>query len=372
MFLSILIITTSVLLIGYGLLALYVRRGFFKLEQAEPAGNEPIISVIVPAHNEENSLPHLMDCLSRQDYPVQKIEFLFVNDRSTDLTNELMCGFVSQHENAKAIQLDETPAGISPKKHAIATAIESASGEIILTTDADASPKPGWISAMMKCYDENTGMVLGYAPYRTDGPYRSLFHQILALDYFAMGAMTAATAGRGHPLTCNGANLSYRKSVFEEVDGFGETASLMSGDDDLLMHRIRSNTPWKIGYCIDPESVVFNKPPRTIWKFIRQRIRFASKHHAYPGKMKAGLLSVYFLHLFMLALLIGSVFSLSHLPFFLVLLGAKVLFELIFIIPGKRLLEKRNLLILYPLTVIPYLFYVVLFPILGLTLKSRW
>jgi hypothetical protein len=52
-------------------------------------------------------------------------------------------------------------------------------------------------------------------PYRTDGIYGTLFHKLLALEYFTMGAVTAATAATGHPSTCNGANFSFRKKVFD-------------------------------------------------------------------------------------------------------------------------------------------------------------
>jgi cellulose synthase/poly-beta-1,6-N-acetylglucosamine synthase-like glycosyltransferase len=371
-FLTICAIITFCLIIGYDFLAFSFRKGFVAAEKTEPSSHRPMVTIIVPAHNEEKTLPRLLDCLSRQVYPRENTEIFLVNDRSTDLTAELMGGFVSQHKYTKVFHIDTTPAGISPKKHAIATAISHASGEIIFTTDADASPKPGWISGMVRRYDEQTGMVLGYAPYRTDGPFRTLFHRLLALDYFAMGAVAAAGAGVNHPVTCNGANLSYRKCVFDEVGGFGETAKYVSGDDDLLLHRIHEKTDWKIRFCTDPETVVFNDPPGTIWRFIRQRIRFASKHLAYPWKVRAVLAAVYVLHVLLLVLLTGSIFSLSHLPFFLALFGMKAGCELFFLYRGYHLLEKRNLLILYPVAAIPYLFYVVLFPLLGQIIRSRW
>ena len=372
MFINIIVLIILFFLIGYTILAFYFRRGYSRLRHSGPSEDKPKVTVIVPAHNEEDTLPNLLDCLSKLDYPEENTEIFLVNDRSTDLTAELMGGFVSQHQNTKVIHIDETPAGIAPKKHALALAIQSASGEIILTTDGDTSPKPGWITSMVRCYDETTGMVLGYAPYRTDGPFRTLFHRFLALDYFAMGAIAAAGTGINHPVTCNGANLSYRKVVFDEVEGFGETAKRISGDDDLLLHRIHQKTDWKIRYCTDRESAVFNDPPSNLRRFIRQRIRFSSKHLAYPGKVKAVLSGIYLLHVLFLVLLGASCFSLSHLPYFLGLLGVKVICELIFLLPGQRLLENRKLLTLYPLAFIPYLLYVVLIPILGQFIKNRW
>ncbi len=371
MFYWIITIIASALLILYCGFLIYLGVGFGRLKR-KPSPHCPRVTLIVPAHNEEKSLPNLLQCLSRQYYPVELTEIILVDDRSEDQTYRIMQDFASVHPNVSAIRIDNAIEGIGHKKRAITQAIQSSTGDIILTTDADASPGPDWISEMIRAYDKNVGMVLGYAPYRTDGPFCTFSHRILALDYFAMGALAAASTGLGYPITCNGANLSYRRKVFQEVGGFGKTAKWVSGDDDLFLHLVRKRSKLQINFAVSPGSVVFNDPPQNLREFIRQRIRFASKHLAYPTNTKAILLGIYAFNLSLLTLIVGTIFLLTYLPILLVALIVKAIFEITFLVRAQRLLEKRNLVMLYPFAAIPHILYVVIFPLLGQFIKTRW
>ena len=362
---------TFVLLAGYCFLFLYFIRGFRRLQPGS-CTDQPMVSVIVPAHNEEKNLPRLLHCLSNQHYPKEFTEILLVDDRSDDRTSEIMQTFVSLHPNAFTFCINDKSEKLSPKKRAIQKAIHASRGEIILTTDADAFPGPHWIAEMVRAYDKDIGMVLGYAPYCTDGHFNTLFHQILALDYLAMGAIAAASVGIGHPSTSNGANFSYRKDVFQKVGGFGETGKWVSGDDDLFLHRVVKNSSRKIAFAVTQGSAVFNDPPRNFRTFVHQRIRFASKHLAYPFKMKMILAGVYAFNLSLVGLMISTFFSTAYLSTLLVSLSLKAALELLFLYKGQKLLEKRKLLRLYPFAIFPHIFYVVIFPLLGQWFRPRW
>jgi len=332
----------------------------------------PSVSVLVPAHNEERTLPVLLHCLSVQTYPQKNLEIILVDDRSTDKTYDTMRHFSKRHPRFKPYRITGPSDTRSPKKIAIEEAVRQSCGEILLTTDADTRPGPNWIKAIVETYDAETGAVLGYAPYRTDGPYRTVFHQLLALEYFSLAAVALATAQTGHPSTCNGANFSYRKIAFETVGGFGETLNHLSGDDDLFLHRLRARTTWQIRYASDPDACVFNDPPNDFRAFFWQRIRFASKHLAYPVRMRWVLSGVYLYYCTVFFWLVASLFSIRWWVGFGLLLAAKTFVELLFLFRAQRILEKRNLLQWYPLIVIPHLVYVVCIPILARMIKPRW
>jgi hypothetical protein len=75
----------------------------------------------------------------------------------------------------------------------------------------------------------------------------------------------------------------------------------------------------------------------------------------------------------MLAGLMITVFFLPKLLYLLIpALVIKTIFEIQFLLPAKHLLEDRHLLRYYPLTVIPHIFYVAIFPLLGLLMPKRW
>ncbi|MBC6951711.1 glycosyltransferase, partial [candidate division KSB1 bacterium] len=63
--------------------------------------NLPSVTLIVSARNEEEHLPHLLNCLSAQDYPADKLEICLVDDRSTDRTNELLAEFAARHRHVR-------------------------------------------------------------------------------------------------------------------------------------------------------------------------------------------------------------------------------------------------------------------------------
>jgi cellulose synthase/poly-beta-1,6-N-acetylglucosamine synthase-like glycosyltransferase len=366
-----LIITASVLTVYYIFLVLYFERG---LDRLGGAGNSelPFVSLIVAARNEQGNLPALLERLERQTYPADRLEILLVDDRSTDRTPVLMERFASGRSGVKVVRIQEGEPHPSPKKRAISRAVEIAAGEIILTTDADCLPGPDWAREMARRFDPETGVVLGYAPYRTDGPYGSFFHRLLGLEYFAMGAVAAATAGMGRPSTCNGANFSFRKKAFEEVGGYGSAGKWLSGDDDLLLQRIRSKTQWKIRFAASPEAAIPNNPPGNFREFARQRIRFSSKHLAYPAGMVAVLSGVYLFYLCLLVLTISAFFIFILIPLCAYIWLVKIAVEIRFLAKAQKLLENRPLLKYYSILAPLHLVYVVLFPILGQTIRPKW
>ncbi|MBN1893165.1 glycosyltransferase [bacterium] len=366
------VISLSVLLLAYytGLILIF-RKGLLPFSPG--SGKGASVSILVPARNEEQNLPHLFNALAVQKYTAGVMEIILINDRSTDGTLDAMHAFAGKKSGVRVLSIRDVPQGISPKKNALSRGIEAAKGEIIVTTDADARPGPDWISSLVSAFLPDTGMVLGYAPYRSDGPYTSLFHRLLALEYFSMGAVAAASANSGHPSTCNGANLAFRKQSFFNAGGYGESAARLSGDDDLLMHRIHRLSKSRVVFCTSKAAAVFNNPPAGLAEFVRQRIRFSSKHLDYPPAVVAALSGVYFFYCWLLALLVGSFFSAGCLFLFALSIGIKALAELFFLLrPAGRLLEDRDLLKYYPLIVIPHLFYVVLFPVLGQLIPVKW
>jgi cellulose synthase/poly-beta-1,6-N-acetylglucosamine synthase-like glycosyltransferase len=353
----------------YAVCGLYFRRGFSNLGPVRGVTEPLSCTVVVAARNEEKNLPSLLACLERQTLVP---EMILVDDRSEDGTARCMQRFAESHSNVFVLRIAPEERTASPKKHAIAKAMERASGEIVLTTDADAQPGPKWVAEMAGRFDKDTGMVLGYAPYRTDGPYGSVRHRLLALEYFAMAAVTAGTAGMGRPTTCNGANLAFRTRVFREIGGYGGTDRWLSGDDDLLMQRIRTKTRWKVRFAGTPEAAVFNNPPLTLRDLVRQRIRFCSKHLAYPLKMKLALSGIYLFYASLLVSTVAVLFKPALVPAVAFAWLVKTAVELAFLKPFRRMIEPRPLLRWYPLLVPFHLVYVVVFPLLGQIVKPRW
>ena len=361
-----LLLTTGVL----GAL-LYFYRGLLKLPKQERTSIKPFITVIVSAHNEEKNLPDCLKRLARQTYPREKIEFIIVNDRSTDGTAQIINHYVQQDERFKCLTINDRLADFAPKKRAIDLAIRQARGELILLTDADGRPGFRWAETVVSYFTENTHMVIGYAPYRIK-PARHFIKRLLALEYLSHAAVAAATTGLGWPLTCVGTNMAYKKSLYFEVGGFGPFKAHLSGDDDLFLTLVREAGKYKIKYASDYHAHVFNNPP-TLWaKFLHQRMRYASKGFDYPFKVTMGLILYYAFNLLLSLKTLSAVFAFSFSWILLLAWLLKMSAEFLFINKAARLLKDLRALIVFPIVSFVHPFYVVLFGAIGQLGYFKW
>jgi glycosyltransferase involved in cell wall biosynthesis len=108
----------------------------------EAAGN-PLVSIIVPARNEEESIEQALRSLLALDY--DNYEVIAVNDRSTDRTGEIMervAGDLPSGKRLRVVHHRELPEGWLGKTHAMWTATNLAAGDWLLFTDADVMFKP--------------------------------------------------------------------------------------------------------------------------------------------------------------------------------------------------------------------------------------
>lgn len=99
------------------------------------ASGYPMLSVIVPARDEERKLEGALRTVLGQDYP--NLEVILVDDRSTDATGHIMERLAAGRENVAVIHIEDLPEGWLGKNHAIHTGVQRARGDLLLLTDAD-------------------------------------------------------------------------------------------------------------------------------------------------------------------------------------------------------------------------------------------
>ena len=360
-------------LVGYGGFLLWLRRGLSKL----PAGvgsSQLDVTVVVAARNEEANLPRLLAALQDQSYPMERLEIIVIDDHSTDESYRVLTDHVNKMPNLHPLRLADTPPGWAPKKWALTTAIERSSGEIILVTDADCLPGPRWVETLVRHFeDPSTGLVMGPAPLISER--RNLWWDALRLDSCSVDALAAAGAGHGLALTCTGRNLAYRRAIFQEVDGFQGVAHVASGDDDLLMLKIAATGRWKVQFALAPDAVVPSPPPPDLRAFIRQRLRYASKGLLYyelktaPGfKLILPLLDGA-----NLAAVVSQIaFVVTLQPYWLALLGVKLLAEGVLVYPYLRRIGQRVRMGTFLLTGLVHPWYVALIGLLGNFYTVTW
>lgn len=327
----------SLLFIGYSILLFFYWRSWKSIPVFR-AGESPScipVSIVIPARNEQENIGRLLQALQNQKYPAGHLEIIVVDDHSTDKTASIVALFPS----VRLISLSEDSIN-SYKKKAIEKGIRAATGELIVTTDADCIPPPGWLQ-MIVSFKLSTNAVFVAAPVVIDGNRRPL--QIFqAMDFMVLQGITGASVFKQLHAMCNGANLAYEKKVFYEVGGFAGIDKIASGDDMLLMHKIAKKYPGRIHYLKSSEATVSTKPMQTWKDFFNQRIRWASKALYYEDKTITGvLLLVYVFNLSFLCLGIAGFWDPSYWICFLLAWIIKTFAELPFFYSVAAFFNKR-------------------------------
>ncbi|MFC1585715.1 glycosyltransferase [Fibrobacterota bacterium] len=314
----------------------------YKKHPAQVSDLLPFISIVVPLRNEETTAAETLEALSVQDYDGQW-EVICVDDRSTDGTRPLLEKFCATHERFRvlAIRIDE-PGTASPKKRALARGFAAAAGDILMTTDADCTPPPGWLSSMAKNFTEPIGIVQG--PKRVTGP-NDFLTRYQKLEVFGFVSIEAATFAMGKPMLASAPSLAYRKSLYEKAGGFAGMEHLVSGDDDMLVHKMTEQEGGNVRYNLDKEACVSTVPVTNWPALVQQRARWASNGYRYSDKRFVALLAGIFAFYFFL--LTGPLLAMGGLipwSWFLIPLGIKVLLEYVFLYQTSVKFSQKRLI----------------------------
>src|SRR5688572_25622488 len=107
--------------LAYILLSLRLLKGLAKLgEPRALSEDQPPVTVLIAARNEEGRIGKCLDSLLAQTYPPEKLQIVVVDDRSEDGTSALLETYRQRAAGRlTVVSLAETPAGVSPKKHAL-------------------------------------------------------------------------------------------------------------------------------------------------------------------------------------------------------------------------------------------------------------
>lgn len=280
------------------------------------------ISVIIPARNEEKNIRQLLESLDQQTYPKDLFEIIVVDDHSTDTT----AAIVQQFPAVKLIRLTDNNIN-SYKKKAIETGIAAATGELIVTTDADCLPPTGWLQ-IIAAFKQQTNAVFIAAPVSIHCN-SSIVQLFQSIDFMVLQGITGAAVYKKQLSMCNGANLAYERNAFYKVGGFAGIDKIASGDDMLLMHKIANQYPGQVHFLKSKDAIVATAPMPTWKDFFNQRIRWASKAAKYDDKrILPVLLLVYLFNLSFLVLFMGGFWNHYYWIFLLILWVLKTMVEL--------------------------------------------
>jgi cellulose synthase/poly-beta-1,6-N-acetylglucosamine synthase-like glycosyltransferase len=325
----------------------------------------PKVSVIIAMRNEEAEILRLLSELKKQIYPTDKLEFILVNDHSTDATLALL-----EQEKMDNLQIVNMIPGEFGKKNAIAKAVQLAKGEIILASDADCSFTPYWVKTMASYFaDENVKLVSGPVSYHKQ---KGVFQSLQTLEFVSLIASGAGAIGVANPIFCNGANMAYRTATFIELNNF-ENDTAASGDDVFLLHSIKAKYTKSIAFANDSNATVLTDAVPTMKGFINQRKRWTAKSSGYKDRASiyASFL-VLFVNLALFFLFVMHFLSADYFKLFILFYSIKSLVDVVLLYPALTFFNRKDLLKwIFPFEIF-YSFYIVLIVVLSFTNTFEW
>lgn len=234
-------------------------------------GEYPMVSVLVPAHNEALVLKRTVQALLNFDYPRDRYEIIVVNDNSTDDTEEIISQLAASHPNNRLICVStDKVVGGTGKSNALNIGFSVACGSVIAIYDADNTPEPPALRLLVEnlVADDKLGAVIG--KFRTRNRNASILSRFVNIETLSHQCMNQAGRYFFFKLcTIPGTNYVIRRSIIEAVGGWDVKAL---SEDTEISFRI-----YRMGYRIKllPQAVTWEQEPHLLPVWFKQRVRWA-------------------------------------------------------------------------------------------------
>jgi peptidoglycan-N-acetylglucosamine deacetylase len=238
----------------------------------------PLVSIIVPAYNEEVNAVSSIESLLSGDYP--NYEIIFVNDGSTDTTYERVSHAFGDNPKVKVYS---KPNG--GKASALNFGISRSDAEYVICIDADTKLLPDAVSRLVMHFGDN-----GYRKKRTGGMGEAVGRGIVgavagnvkvgnqvnlltrwqAIEYISSQNFDRKAFAWLNAITVvPGAIGAFRKKAIEEAGGF--TTDTLAEDCDLTIRILRC------GYIVENDNgaIAMTEAPETLKQFFKQRFRWS-------------------------------------------------------------------------------------------------
>ncbi|MCX6004948.1 MAG: glycosyltransferase family 2 protein [Chloroflexi bacterium] len=229
-----------------------------KKEELAPTNFFPKVTIIVPAYNEEKVVARTIETLLEAEYPYREKEIIIVDDGSQDSTYE-----VASKYSDRGVKVVHRPNG--GKFAALNTGLAFATGEIVVTVDADSLIARASIREIVKGFQDPE--VAGVAGNLKVFNRKKLITKLQALEYVVqIQIVRRAFENFGSLTVASGAFSAFRRSALVECGAYDPDFLLEDFDITIKLlksHRILSG---------NNEAVCYTEAPETLRDIYRQRL----------------------------------------------------------------------------------------------------
>lgn len=231
------------------------------------AHQEPFVSILVPAHNETDTLREAVQSLAGLDY--QRYEIILIDDCSDDRTLALMYDLQVEWQSSLTIKVVGLPVN-QGKANALNQGLAVATGAYLIAIDADSLLAPDAVTHLMSTLVSNPryGAVTGKPVVRNRS---NLLGRLQLLEYVGVIDLIKQAQAylTGNITTVSGVIVAFRRTALMEVGGWNP--AVMTEDIDITWRLYRYG--WRVAY--DPRAICWILVPERLIGLIKQRQRWS-------------------------------------------------------------------------------------------------
>jgi len=176
----------------------------------------PRVSVLIPARDEERTLPNLLPALRRQSLVPD--ELIVIDDQSSDRT-----AAIAAAEGVRVLQPPPLPEGWCGKTWALHNGAQACQGDLLVFLDADTEPSPAFLERLVATQQALGGLVSVQPFHRTEKAYEqlSVLFNLVGLMAVPMGQGCGAAFGPA---------MATSRADYERIGGHGAVAGKVVED----------------------------------------------------------------------------------------------------------------------------------------------
>jgi len=250
------LILSTAFFIG-GIIIIYWLHNQYQLdivvEPAPPPSDGPLISICVPARNEERNIRLCVENLLAQDYP--NFEVIVLDDRSSDATPGILRGLLLEsdsklsrrgqmQEQAPALQIisgSDLPAGWAGKPHALFQASAAARGDWLCFVDADTFLSPETLSSCYTKAIETRADMFTIMTFQILGSFWEKVVMPLVMTALSVGfSPRRVNDSKRKDAIANGQFILIKRSVYDAVGGH-ESVKDQIVEDKAIAEQVKWN-----------------------------------------------------------------------------------------------------------------------------------
>jgi N-acetylglucosaminyltransferase len=241
--------------------------------QLPAVGYQPHATVIVPMYNEGRGISETIRSIVNQDYPVEKLDLIVVDDASSDDSVEWACRAAQRSRRRVTILKNQFNVG---KRLGILNAVRRTAAEIIVSVDSDVVLERTAIPNLVRGFaDPEVGAVGGRV--RVRNASENWLTRLQAIKYYLAYEYFKNVEQAFHSVLClSGCLSAYRRAILLELEPVLEDRNVLGvpikyGEDRFLTRQVV-----KAGYqsLMTPEANCWTLVPNTFGKYWSQQLRW--------------------------------------------------------------------------------------------------